>query len=60
MNIKNTGDLKVKGIMFSLKKLKKIALHKGNLIFCCMDSRENYYGLGGQENNNPNFQGRHS
>ena len=56
MNIKNTGDLKVKVIMFSLKKLKKIALHKGNLIFCCMDSRENYYGLGGQENNNnPNF-----
>ena len=32
---------------------------KGNLIFCCTGSRENYFGSVSQQNNNPKFQGRH-
>ena len=39
---------------------KFICLGEGNLIFCCTGSQENYFELiGGQNNNNPEFQGRH-
>ena len=34
---------------------------EGNLIFCCMGSRENYFGSVGRQsnNNNPQFKVRH-
>ena len=35
-------------------------LGEGNLIFWCTDSRENYFGSVGRQNNNPKFQGRYS
>ena len=40
-----------------LKLIKEI----GNLIFCCMGSRENYFGSVSWQNNdnNPKFQGRY-
>ena len=39
---------------------KVICLGEGNLIFCCTGSQENYSELiGRQNNNNPEFQGRH-
>ena len=34
------------------KKLFMKALGEGNLIFCCTDSRENYFGSVGRQNNN--------
>ena len=42
-------------------KLINVKKGEGNLIFCCMGSRETYIGSVGLENNNnnPKFQGRH-
>ena len=40
----------------------RLPLSKGNLIFCCTGSQENYFGLVGWQKiyNNPKFQGRHN
>ena len=32
---------------------------EGNLIFCCTDSQENYFGSVGRQNNDHKFPGRH-
>ena len=47
--------------MECLFKVAYTPLGKGNLIFCCTGSRENYFGSVGRQNynNNPKFQGRH-
>ena len=43
------------------KSYTKTSLGEGNLIFCCTDNRENYFGSVGRQNinNNLTFQGRH-